>query len=51
MENPKESRKQWLLKMFQDNGMKNSNNTKYQFWQQNNHAFDLFILAIQPRFV
>ena len=41
MENPKESRKQWLLKMFQDNGMKNSNNTKYQFWQQDNHPVEL----------
>ena len=41
MENPKESRKEWLLKMFEENGMKNSNNAKYQFWQQDNHPVEL----------
>jgi putative transposase len=41
-ENNKESRKEWLLYMFEFFGKKNKHNTKYQFWQQNNHAFDLF---------
>jgi len=41
MDNSEESRKDWLLKMFEENGTKNSNNTKYQFWQQNNHPVEL----------
>jgi hypothetical protein len=28
--------------LFEFFGKKNSHNSKYQFWQQNNHAFDLF---------
>lgn len=35
-ENPQESRKEWMLLMFERAGTKNSNNTKYQFWQQHN---------------
>ena len=37
-----ESRREWLLYMFEFYGKKNAHNVKYQFWQQNNHAFDLF---------
>lgn len=40
-ENPKESRKDWLIWMFERAGKKNSNNTKYQFWQQDNHPVEL----------
>lgn len=36
-----ESRKEWLLKAFEEEGSKNSNNTKYQFWQQDNHPIEL----------
>ena len=40
-ENSQESRKDWLLMMFEQAGHKNSNNTKYQFWQQDNHPIQL----------
>lgn len=32
-ENPQESRKGWMLWMFQRAGQRNSNNKQYQFWQ------------------
>lgn len=35
-ENNRESRKEWMLWMFERAGKKNSNNKKYQFWQQHN---------------
>ena len=40
-ENQQESRKEWLLWMFERAGKKNSNNTNYQFWQQDNHPIEL----------
>lgn len=40
--NPKESRKEWLLQAFAEEGKKNSNNIKNQFWQQDNHPIELF---------
>lgn len=40
-ENPNESRKDWMLWMFERAGQKNSNNLKYQFWQQHNHPIEL----------
>lgn len=40
-ENDFESRKEWMIKAFMDEGMKNSNNTKFQFWQQDNHPIEL----------
>ncbi|MGK7390347.1 MAG: REP-associated tyrosine transposase [Candidatus Cyclobacteriaceae bacterium M2_1C_046] len=41
-ENPYESRKKWMLRMFEWAGKNNSNNKKYQFWQQHNHPIELF---------
>ncbi|MCZ4222513.1 REP-associated tyrosine transposase [Pedobacter rhodius] len=41
-ENPVESRKEWLLWMMQRAGSKNSNNESFQFWQQDNHAIELW---------
>jgi putative transposase len=35
--NQQESRKQWMLKLFQQAGRQNSNNKSYQLWQQSNH--------------
>jgi len=32
IENPSESRKEWMLAIFEDFGKKNQNNTRYQFW-------------------
>jgi putative transposase len=40
-ENPQESRKEWMLWMFERAGKKNSNNSKYQFWQQHNQPEEL----------
>ena len=39
--NPIESRKDWMLKLFATAGEKNSRNTNYQFWQQDNHPKEL----------
>ena len=41
MENIQESRKEWMLRLFEEYGRANSNNTKYQFWQQDNHPIEL----------
>ena len=40
-EHPQESRKEWVLRMMQRAASKNSNNTSYQFWQQDNHPIEL----------
>lgn len=40
-ENPQESRREWMLWMFERAGVKNSNNEKSQFWQQNNRPAEL----------
>lgn len=39
--NSQESRQEWFLWMFSYAGKKNSNNTTYQFWQQNNYPIEL----------
>lgn len=41
-ENPQESRKEWMLRMMQCAGEKNSNNKSFQFWQQDNHPIELW---------
>jgi putative transposase len=40
--NPKESRKEWMLWMMKRAGEKNSNNKDFQFWDQDNHPIELF---------
>lgn len=40
-ENPKESRREWMIWMMERAGKKNSNNINFQFWQQNNHPIVL----------
>jgi putative transposase len=40
-ENVQESRKEWMLWLFKRAGKYNSNNEKYQFWQQHNHPIQL----------
>ena len=37
-----ESRKEWMLWMFERAGKKNSNNNNYQFWQQHNKPIELY---------
>lgn len=41
-ENPQESRKEWMLRMFKKHGEYNSNNKTYQFWKQDNHPIELY---------
>jgi putative transposase len=40
--NPQESRKEWLLWMFERAGKKQGNVSKYQFWQHHNHPLELW---------
>jgi putative transposase len=40
-QNISESRKDWMLSLFKQAGKKNSRNSCYQFWQQDNHPIEL----------
>ena len=40
-DNPKESRKEFLLWMFERTAKKNKRNSKFQVWQQHNHPIEL----------
>jgi len=40
-ENPKESRRKWILLMMERAGKKNGNNKNFQFWQQHNKPIEL----------
>ncbi|OUJ74541.1 REP-associated tyrosine transposase [Hymenobacter crusticola] len=40
-ENMQESRREWMLWMFERAGQRNSHNEHYQFWQQDNHPIEL----------
>lgn len=42
MENPKESRKDFLLEAFRTEGKKSSNITHYQFWRHDNKPIELW---------
>jgi len=42
IENPQESRKEWMLWMMEKAGKKNSNVKNRQFWQQNNQPIELW---------
>ncbi|MBX7224463.1 MAG: transposase [Chitinophagales bacterium] len=39
--NMKESRREWMLWMFEREGKRNPNNKEFQFWQQDNHPIEL----------
>lgn len=41
-ENPRESRKQFLLEFFKKEGAKSSNVTHYQFWRHDNKPIELW---------
>ena len=45
-ENPQESRKEWLLWMFERAGRKKGNVSKFQFWQHNNKPIALWSTAV-----
>ncbi len=40
--NPQESRKDWMLPLFEQAGLANSRNKNYQFWQQDNQPKELY---------
>jgi REP element-mobilizing transposase RayT len=40
-ENERESRRKWMINIFSHAGKNNSNNTNFQFWQQDNHPIML----------
>ena len=44
-ENLQESRKAWMLWMFERAGKKNGNSSKHQFWQQHNQPIELTVKA------
>ena len=46
-ENLQESRREWMLWMFERAGRRNAHNTKYQFWQQENHPIELNTNALR----
>ncbi len=37
-----ESRKEWMYKIMKSEGLRNSNNHDFQFWQQSNHPVELW---------
>ena len=45
-ENAQESKKEWMLWMFEKAGKKNSNVKNRQFWQQNNKPIELWSLKV-----
>lgn len=40
-EHPQESRKEWMMWMFERAGKRNSNNIAWQFWQQHNKPIEI----------
>jgi putative transposase len=45
-ENMQESRKEWMLGLFEQAGRSNPNNEHFQFWQQGNHPIELWSNAV-----
>lgn len=45
-ENPQESRKNWMLWMFEKAGRSNSNVSNRQFWQQHNQPIEIWSLKV-----
>ena len=46
VDNPKESRKDWMLKIMHRHGVYNPSNHDWQLWQQHNHPIELSNSAI-----
>ncbi|HEY0245580.1 MAG TPA: transposase, partial [Mucilaginibacter sp.] len=44
--NPQESRKEWLLHSFKYFAKYNKQNSEYQFWQKTTHPIELFTPAV-----
>ncbi|TRX40886.1 REP-associated tyrosine transposase [Flavobacterium restrictum] len=45
-DNPQESRREWMLWMFERAGKKSSNVKEKQFWQQNNQPIEIWSLKV-----
>jgi putative transposase len=45
-DNIQESRKEWMLAIFKNAGVYNSNNKEYQFWQQHNRPIEIYSPAV-----
>ena len=45
-DHPQESRKEWMLQIFENAGKKNSNVTCRQFWQQHNKPIQIWSLKV-----
>ena len=41
-ENEKERRRDWMLRVFRQNGLENERNGEFQFWQQDNCPMELY---------
>jgi putative transposase len=41
IDDPRESRRGWMLWLFRSAGQRNTNNVNYQFWQQDNRPIEL----------
>jgi putative transposase len=41
-QNEKESRREWMLRIFKEQGEKNSRNKDYQFWRQDNQPKECY---------
>lgn len=41
-DNPKESRKEWMVNIFSDAGINNGNNKNFQFWRQDNRPIHVY---------
>ena len=46
LENPKESRQEWLLELFKEAGKTKQNIDNYQFWQHHNKPIELWSTAV-----
>jgi len=44
-----ESRREWLIWMFERAGKKNKRNHDFQFWQQHNHPIELWSNKSDPK--
>jgi putative transposase len=44
VQNPAESRRDWMMPLFKKAGTKNPNNEHFQFWIQDSHPVDLYSL-------
>ena len=49
MENPKESRREWMMDIFAKAGAYNRNNKYHQFWRQDNRPIEIYSMLLLIR--